>query len=100
MYCLTVIYQKPENPEHFKKHYAEVHLPLAKKLPGLRTYNVAYPTALGRQEGAPFCIFQAYFDDLDGMNKALRSDVGKEVASDVPNYSPKGASMFHFDLDP
>ena len=37
MHCLTVIYPRPDDPEHFKKYYKETHIPLAKQLPGLKS---------------------------------------------------------------
>ncbi len=33
---MIVIYKHPANPEAFDEHYFGVHIPLAKKLPGLR----------------------------------------------------------------
>lgn len=96
MHCLTVIYQRPDDPEHFKKYYSERHIPLAEQLPGLKFFHYAYPVALISQDNVPFCIFQAFFDSREAMGKALQSDVGKKIAADVPNYSPKGATIFHF----
>ena len=29
----------------------------------------------------------------------MQSDIGKKVGADVPNYSPKGATIFHFAPD-
>ena len=89
MHCLTVVYQRPDNPEHFKKYYKETHIPLAKQLPGLKSCAYAYPAAVGPADNVPFCISEA-------MGQAMQSDVGKKVAADVPNYSPKGATLFHF----
>jgi uncharacterized protein (TIGR02118 family) len=96
MYCLTVIYQRPDDPEHFKRYYLENHMPLAEKLPGLKGLHYAYPTGLGSKDNVPFCIFQAFFESREVMVKALQSDAGKQVAADVPNYSPKGATLFQF----
>jgi len=96
MHCLTVIYQRPDDPEHFKQYYAEKHMPLARQLPGLKSLHYAFPAALGSKEHVPFCIFQAFFDSREAMGTALQSDVGKKIAADVPNYSPKGATIFHF----
>jgi hypothetical protein len=45
---------------------------------------------------APFCMFQAWFESAEAMGAALQSEIGKEVAADVPNYSPAGATLFHF----
>ena len=33
---MVVIYKHPSNPQAFDEHYFGVHIPLAKKLPGLR----------------------------------------------------------------
>jgi len=96
MHCLTVIYQRPDDPEHFKTYYAQTHIPLARQLPGLKASTYAYPAAIGPADNAPFCIFQAWFDSADAMGQAMQSDIGKTVAADVPNYSPKGATIFHF----
>jgi uncharacterized protein (TIGR02118 family) len=38
MVRFLVLYDQPEDPEAFDRHYREVHIPLAKKLPGLRRY--------------------------------------------------------------
>jgi hypothetical protein len=34
------------------------------------------------------------------MGQALQSEIGGKVAADVPNYSPKGARLFHFAAEP
>jgi uncharacterized protein (TIGR02118 family) len=97
MHCLTVIYPAPSEAARFKAYYETTHVPLAKQLPGLKSCSFAYPQALGAAP-APFCIFQAWFEDRDAMFAALQSDIGKRVADDVPNYSPDGATLFHFPL--
>jgi uncharacterized protein (TIGR02118 family) len=96
MHCLTVVYQRPDDPEHFKKYYKETHIPLAKQLPGLKSCAYAYPAAIGPADNVPFCIFQAWFESPEAMGQAMQSDIGKKVGADVPNYSPKGATIFHF----
>jgi uncharacterized protein (TIGR02118 family) len=95
MHCLTVIYPAPKDPGHFKTYYEATHVPLARQLPGLKSCAFAYPEALGPGT-APFCIFQAWFSDAAAMVAALQSDIGQKVAADVPNYSPDGATIFHF----
>lgn len=95
MHCLTVTYPAPKDPNRFKAYYEATHVPLARQLPGLKSCAFAYPEALGPGP-APFCIFQAWFADAAAMVAALQSDVGQKVAADVPNYSPDGATIFHF----
>lgn len=94
MHCFTVTYPQPKDPARFKDYYEKVHVPLAKQLPGLKSCSFAYPQPLG--PGAPFCIFQAFFEDEAAMFAALQSETGGKVAADVPNYSPEGATLFHF----
>lgn len=95
MHCLTVIYPAPGDKARFKAYYETTHVPLARQLPGLKSCAFAYPEPLGPGP-APFCIFQAWFDDAAAMFAALQSETGRKVAADVPNYSPDGATLFHF----
>lgn len=95
MHCLMVSYPAPKDATQFKQYYESTHVPLAKQLPGLKSCSFAYPEALGPGP-VPFCIFTALFDDSAAMFAALQSDVGRRVAADVPNYSPAGATLFHF----
>ncbi len=38
---LVVMYKTPKNAAAFDKHYSEKHIPLAKKIPGLRKYAIS-----------------------------------------------------------
>jgi uncharacterized protein (TIGR02118 family) len=95
-HCLTVLYPRPDDAERFKAYYASTHIPLARQLPGLKSCTFAYPVPLGSAEDVPFCILQAWFESEEMMGRALQSEIGAKVAADVPNYSPKGARLFHF----
>jgi uncharacterized protein (TIGR02118 family) len=95
MHCLTVLNPAPKDSAHFKAYYEGTHVPLARQLPGLKTCSFAYPDPLGPGH-TPFCIFQADFENAAAMFAALQSGIGGKVSADVPNYSPDGASLFHF----
>lgn len=97
MHCLTVLYPTPDDPLAFRAYYVDKHVPLAATLPGLVRHHYAFTQPLGPGE-APFCIFQAFFPDAAAMDAALGSDIGRKVAADVPNYSPKGATLCHFKI--
>lgn len=94
MHCLTVVYPRPDSEAAFKSYYEGTHIPMAAGLPGLRRHYFAYPDAVS--PGDVFCIFQAYFDDAGAMGAAMNSAVGQKVAADVPNFSARGAQVFHF----
>jgi uncharacterized protein (TIGR02118 family) len=95
MHCLTVTYPAPKDAARFKAYYEGTHVPLARQLPGLKSCTFGYPEPLGPGT-APFCVFQAWFEDGAAMVAALQSETGQKVAADVPNYSPEGATLFHF----
>lgn len=97
MHTLMVLYPEPSDPAAFEAYYRDKHVPLAATLPGLRAHGYGFPEALGPGPRPHFCVFWAQFDDAAAMLAALESDVGRRVAADVPNYSPRGASLIHFD---
>lgn len=41
MVRFLVLYKQPHDPAAFDRHYREIHIPLAKKLPGLRRYTIS-----------------------------------------------------------
>jgi uncharacterized protein (TIGR02118 family) len=95
MHSLIVLYPWPDDPAAFKEYYRKKHVPLAAKLAGLRSYSYGFPEPLGPGRAEHFCIFRAQFDSAETMLAALNSEQGKKVAADVPNYSPKGATLMH-----
>ena len=44
---LFAIYQQPKDPAAFDSYYAKTHVPLAKTLPGLRSYEVTRGDVMG-----------------------------------------------------
>ena len=43
MFQLTALYNQPEDPAAFDKHYDDVHAGLAAKIPGLQRFTVNRP---------------------------------------------------------
>jgi uncharacterized protein (TIGR02118 family) len=96
MHKLLVLYNEPKDPAHFRKYYVETHVPLAKKLPGLKSSRYTFDAkALGPGK-APFCIFEAEFENEAAFTAALQSKEGKAVADDVPNYASGGVTLVHY----
>ena len=95
MHKMIVLYPKPDDPEQFKKHYRETHMPLVKKIPGLKSYSYGFPATLDGKEPPYFCIFMAEFDSPSAMQAGMGSAEGKAAVADIPNYSPKGVTVVH-----
>ena len=65
--------------EEAEKQYLNVHVPVAKKIPGLRKYTIA--KARGGER--PFYrMAELYFDDKDALNAGFSSPEGKATKED------------------
>jgi uncharacterized protein (TIGR02118 family) len=65
---LVVMYKTPKDTAAFDKHYFETHVPIAKKIPGLRKYEVSHgPVATPAGPSAYHLIATLYFDSLDAI---------------------------------
>jgi uncharacterized protein (TIGR02118 family) len=96
MHKLLVLYSAPKDPEHFKKHYESVHLPLAAKLPGLKASRHSFEIKAMGGPAPYFCIFEGEFENEAAMKAALQSKEGQAVAADVPKYATGGVAMLHY----
>lgn len=97
---MVVIYRTPEDAEAFDRHYFDIHLPLAKKLPGLRKYEVNDgPVATPAGTGQIHRIGTLYFDDMAAIEHAFASPEGNAAAADRRIFAPDGSGveMFLFD---
>lgn len=89
---LTVLYNHPEDPEAFDAHYDNVHIPLAAKLPGLRSYTVSRPVALGGERPPYHLIAVLTFDDEAAFNAAMASEAGQQGVADLANFAQAGVT--------
>ena len=74
MASLVVMYKTPKDAAAFDKHYFETHVPLAKKIPGLRKYEVSQgPVATPTGPSAFRLVATLYFDNLAAVQAAFAS---------------------------
>ncbi|MBB6302226.1 uncharacterized protein (TIGR02118 family) [Rhizobium leucaenae] len=98
---MVVIYPTPKNVEEFDRHYFEIHVPLAKKIPGLRKYEVNNgPIAMPLGISPVHRIGTLYFDDLAAIERAFASPEGQVAGADRRLFAPddSGVQMFLFDI--
>ncbi|TGS16176.1 EthD family reductase [Mesorhizobium sp. M2E.F.Ca.ET.209.01.1.1] len=97
---MVVIYKQPADAQAFDKHYFETHIPLAKKIPGLRKYEVSRgPITVLAGPSDVYLIGILHFDDLDAMKEGFASPEGKAAGADRRLYAPdeSGVQMLIFD---
>jgi uncharacterized protein (TIGR02118 family) len=98
MVRFMALYNAPEDPEAFDRYYDEVHIPLAKQLPGLIRYTVSRNlTALGG--GAKYyLIAELDWESMESMQAAFASPIGAQTAADVPKFASGGAATLIFEV--
>ena len=52
---VLVLYKTPKSAEAFDKHYMTTHVPLAKKIPGLKSYDISRGPVNGPADGRSPC---------------------------------------------
>jgi uncharacterized protein (TIGR02118 family) len=86
---MVVIYRTPVDPAAFDRHYFNIHVPLAKQLPGIRGYDVSRgPITLLSNGEAPYMIATLRFDTVAAIRQAFASEVGAACAADRMLFAP------------
>ena len=99
MHKIVVLYPSQPDPEAFKKYYLETHLPLVRKMPGLKGFRYSFDV---EGVGAPspyFCIFEADFENGAALGAAMGSPEGQAVAGDVPNFAPVAPTLLNYPVE-
>jgi uncharacterized protein (TIGR02118 family) len=95
---LVVMYKTPKDATAFDKYYFETHVPIAKKIPGLRKYEVSRgPVATPAGPSGFHLIATLHFDDLAAIQKGFASAEGQAAGADVPKFATGGVDMIMFD---
>jgi uncharacterized protein (TIGR02118 family) len=95
---VVVMYKTPKDAAAFDRHYSEIHVPIAKKLPGLRKYELSSGLVATPAGPSGFhLIATLYFDSMAAIQAAFASAEGKAAAADVQKFATGGADMILFD---
>jgi uncharacterized protein (TIGR02118 family) len=91
---MVVIYRMPKNPKAFDAHYFNVHVPLAKRLPGLQKYEVSRrPIVTPAGDPEPYLVGTLYFDDLAAIRRAFATPEGRACAADRRVLAPEDGDV-------
>ena len=94
MATLFAIYQQPKDPAAFDSYYFNTHVPLAKTIPGLRSYEVTRGDVMGMggKHGA-YLVALLEFDSLAAIGAAMGSPQGQATAADLANFASAGVDV-------
>ncbi len=95
MVRLLVLYNPPEDAAAFDKYYNEIHIPLARQLPGLVRYTVSRNLAANAQY---YLIAELDWEDMASVQAAMRSPEGAATTADVAKFATTGASTLLYEV--
>ena len=95
---LFAVYQQPKDPAAFDKYYYGTHVPLAKTLPGLRSYEVTRGAVMGMGgKHAVYLVAVLEFDSMEAIGAAMSSSQGQATAADLANFASAGVDVMMAD---
>jgi uncharacterized protein (TIGR02118 family) len=95
---VVVMYKAPKDPVAFDQYYFATHVPIAKRIPGLRKYEVSQG-AVGTPAGPSgyHLVAILHFDDMAAVQRAFASPEGQAAVADVQTFATGGVDIFMFD---
>ena len=95
---LVVLYKHPADKAKFDAHYTNVHIPLGKKIPGVRKFEVSQGPVNTPAGPSPYHFVAVLeFDSADALVKGLGTPDGKAAAGDLANFAQAGVDLLIFD---
>jgi uncharacterized protein (TIGR02118 family) len=89
----------PADPTAFEQYYRGTHIPIAKRMPGLRSY-VINRGPLASAGGAPYYLVAVLsFDSMDAIQAAMSSPEGQATLADVPNFATGGVTIVMYETE-
>lgn len=96
MYKLTVLYGHPTDPAAFDRYYYEHHIPLAKKMQGLKGWTIGKCEAtVAGEKSDYYMIVSLYAESREALEATLGSPEGQAAVADVPNFATGGATFMY-----
>ena len=95
---LIALYKTPKDKAAFDRYYHATHIPLARKIPGLRKYDISNG-AVGMPSGPSdfHLVATLEFDSIAAVQAALGSPEGQATAGDLANFADGGVDLLVFD---
>ncbi len=95
---LLVMYKTPQDAGAFDRYYVEKHVPCAKRIPGLRNYEVSRGTVGGPAGASGYHLIAILqFDDMAAIQAAVASPEGQAAVADLKNFATGGADIYMFE---
>ncbi len=97
---VLVLYNTPADPTAFDRYYHETHVPIANRIPGLRSYRISDGAVQAIAGTAPHLVAILEFDSMADLLAALASPEGQAAAADLPNFASGGVTLLMYETKP
>ncbi len=95
---LLALYKTPKDTAAFDRYYHATHVPMAKKIPGLRKYEISKgPVAAPAGPAGLHLVAVLEFESAAALQAALASPQGQATAADLANFADGGVDLLVFD---
>jgi len=100
MIRLLVLYGHPQDPDAFDKYYEEAHIPIARKMKGLKKWTIGKVTGTPTGQPSPYYyIADLYMESREEFEAMLASPEGQAAVADVPNYATGGVTFVYTEVE-
>lgn len=94
MFKASILYGHPSDPEAFEKYYAETHLPLAYKIPGVAKLELTrFSSAADGSKAAFYRQADLFFTSREQIQQSLGSPEGQDAAADLAHFATGGVTL-------
>ena len=91
---LIATYQQPQDAAVFDDYYFNKHVPLAKTIPGLRSYEVTSGDVMGMAgKHGVYLVAILEFDSMSSILAGMASPQGHATAADLANFAGAGVDV-------
>jgi uncharacterized protein (TIGR02118 family) len=97
---MMVLYKTPKDPAAFDAYYLSTHVPIVKKIPGLKSFEITTgPIATATGPSDTYMIATLGFETMAALGAGLGGPEGQAASADVPNFAPdpSAVSVMMFD---
>jgi uncharacterized protein (TIGR02118 family) len=96
---LIALYSQPDDPDAFDEHYRDVHGPMVRRYPRIRSMRLTKADGVGGRLAPYYLVAEMTFDSRADLDEALASDAGQQSARDLRNFATAGVTLFVADDD-
>jgi len=98
MVKLVALFRRPVDESTFEEHYEHVHLPLIRKMPGLKKLEAGKITGAPMSTPQFYRIAEMYFDNQQMLNVSMMSPDGMAAAKDLMSFAKDIVQLFYAEV--